>query len=528
MFEALNMRAKGLQMASRLLDRRGSIAVWFSLSLPVIMMFGGAAMDYAQQTAYQRALQAATDAAALAAVSAPAGSDSDTLAATVNQYISNNFVAPPGYSATSNVSVNSSTGIVTVQSSTTMNTMIMSLFGFPTLPVDASAGAARGATGPTEVAIVFDTTYSMSTITSNGLSRLQNAQADAVALVNTLMTQNGSGPNPNVKVGLVPFGLYVNISSAAEQSLMAQGMSQTQAWAALTTKTTSNSDTQQYNIGAYNPLSWLVNTNTNITTGSFEQPTYGPDVCGPTHWVTATCSNDGVPYDCSYWAAACVPGPYLGLVKHTEWWGYSWAGCVSTTPNNGDLTDTISPSNPVYGLLGYTCASPMQRLTTDKASLISQINALVPYDNTYIPEGLVWGWRVLSPNAPFADAAPYNSKTKKILILMTDGYNTNEPDPSLKYPDDTSWPQFGPGEYYNDWGNDGTADATTQQLCASIQAVGVTIYTIPFMVSDPNIKSILQNCASAPANYFDAGDITSLQAAFTNIGNQLTSAHLVQ
>ena len=195
------------RFANRLTDRRGSIAVWFSLSFPLMIMFAGAAIDYAHQTAYQRALQAATDAAAIAAASGSSGADADTLSATVNQYISNNFSAPEGYSVTTNVALNASTGAVTVKSSTTMSTMIMGMIGYSTLPVNASAAAVRGATTPTEIALVFDTTYSMSAITSNGLSRMQNAQAAAVSLINSVMTLPNGDTNPNVKVGLVPFGL---------------------------------------------------------------------------------------------------------------------------------------------------------------------------------------------------------------------------------------------------------------------------------------------------------------------------------
>ena len=35
---------------------------------------------------------------------------------------------------------------------------------------------------------------------------------------------------------------------------------------------------------------------------------------------------------------------------------------------------------------------------------------------------MVWGWRALSPNAPFADGKPYNSPNwVKAIVLETDG-----------------------------------------------------------------------------------------------------------
>ena len=279
-------------------------------------------------------------------------------------------------------------------------------------------------------------------------------------------------------------------------------------------------------------LPWLANTATQTYYNNVCNENYAPQQCTYTNtgWVSQTCYNDTVPYDCSYesQSQSCTGGQDLGTQTcGVQWWNYNWSGCVSTTPNGGDLTDTLTSANPVWGVLNYTCASPMQRLTTNYNSLVSQINALTAYDDTYIAEGLIWGWRVLSPNAPFADGAAYNSGTKKILILMTDGFNTNEPDPNLEYPWN-SWAAYGPGQYANDWANDGTADNNTKTVCQNIVNAGITVYTIAFQVNNPNIQSILLNCATTPTNYYNATDIVSLSGAFKSIGGSLTQAHLTQ
>src|SRR3546814_6603876 len=37
---------------------------------------------------------------------------------------------------------------------------------------------------------------------------------------------------------------------------------------------------------------------------------------------------------------------------------------------------------------------------------------------------MVWGWRVISPDAPFTEGLPYNTpKYDKVVVLMTDGVN---------------------------------------------------------------------------------------------------------
>ena len=509
-------------------DARASTVTWFALSLPIVLMFVGAAVDYNNESTYRTQLQAAVDSAAIAAaVAQAAGKDP---VATAQEYVANNFNPPPGQTISSSATMNMRAMTVSVTASGSVPTYLMKLFGYASLPIDAIASAIVGSNTATEVSIVFDTTYSMSALDTNGLTKLENAKADAVQLVQAIMTNQSGQPNPNVRVGLVPFGVYVNIKNAAEQSLEAAGKTQTQAWAELTTSTTSHSNQGTYNVGAYNPLPWLTNTNTNKTYASVTTENYTPSTCVPDYWVTETCYNDTIPYDCSHEQYTCTRGHYISTTTSLESFNYSWSGCVSTIPNGGDLTDTISSSNPVWGIENYACASSLQRLTNNKTSLINQINALTAYDDTYIGEGLIWGWRVLSPNSPFSDGGPYHSTTRKILILMTDGVNTNEPNPTLLYPQGAASPKFGPGYYANNSSNsvDGQGDANTRQVCANIQNAGIIVYTVAFEVTNPTIKSILQRCATSPSAFFDAGNINDLQTAFQAIGNSISAVHLTQ
>ena len=57
---------------------------------------------------------------------------------------------------------------------------------------------------------------------------------------------------------------------------------------------------------------------------------------------------------------------------------------------------------------------------------------------------------------------------------------------------------------------------------------GITVFTIAFEVNNPNIQSILENCATTPQNYYNATDIVSLSGAFQSIAGNLTQAHLTQ
>ncbi len=74
----------------------------------------------------------------------------------------------------------------------------------------------------------------------------------------------------------------------------------------------------------------------------------------------------------------------------------------------------------------FGCSTqPLQRLTRDSSVLTGIIDNMVAGGSTNIHEGLMWGWRTISPKSVFADGAAYNNQAvSKIIVLMTDGANT--------------------------------------------------------------------------------------------------------
>lgn len=144
----------------------------------------------------------------------------------------------------------------------------------------------------------------------------------------------------------------------------------------------------------------------------------------------------------------------------------------------------------------------MTQLTTSDSTITSQIANMVAQGETYIPAGVMWGLRVLSPNAPLADGAPYGSK--KIMILMTDGYNTKS--------------QFDTGHE----GSDVTAANTVMtQLCDVARSQSIEMYTIAFEVTDNQVKQRLQQCAVDNQHYFDAQSNQALSDAFNKISGSV-------
>lgn len=191
----------------------------------------------------------------------------------------------------------------------------------------------------------------------------------------------------------------------------------------------------------------------------------------------------------------------------------AWSGCVGSRAYPLNVQDTGYVASRVPGLSGVPCPTALLPLTADQTALRKKINSLSAQGWTYIPSGLAWGWRLLTPGEPFAQGISFaelaEKRGTKALILMTDGENTRAPD----YPTHNS-------------ANENLADDLTRELCVNVKAQEIVVYTIAFEVSDPGIKDILEDCATAPSHYFDAANAGDLVAAFQTIGASLRNISL--
>ena len=455
-------------------DRAGNIAIMFAVSILPLTIAVGAAMDYGNGLNVKAKLQGAIDAGLLKAATDPTlvvgGSPACATVTSCNIQIEHAVRdATRAYYAsyqgmTPTVSTTFSGGDISATASVTQPTGIMKIVGKSSMAISVNAEVKRGTMGGAEVALVLDTTGSMA---SPKIDALKTA---ATQFVTALLPSGSSN-----KVALVPFDMYVNV-----------GLS---------------------NRGA----SWI--------TGAYDYTVAGPDSCtttwsiatpGTPVWTPATCTNDGISSDCSYWY---TPMTYSGSSTTTctpTSTTYTWQGCVGSRTYPLDLSDSASSVSPVVAVMNSYCAQPLTRLTSDTAILQTAINAVYPYSETYIAPGLLWGWRALSPNPPFADGAAYGAKSKYV-VLMTDGANTHS----------ASYPGHGNFDVVD-------ANKVTGETCAAIKATGIRIYVVAFMVTDASIISVLQNCASAPINYYTASTVTDLQSAFQTIGSQITKVRLTK
>ncbi len=193
-----------------------------------------------------------------------------------------------------------------------------------------------------------------------------------------------------------------------------------------------------------------------------------------------------------------------------------------TCKYNGQ-TPTVSGS---IGPNGNCRTKPILPLSTDRAAIDSHIDSLVAAGSTNIGEGLIWGWRVISPSEPFVEGRPYNTpKNNKIIILMTDGENTYY---SADNHNKSSYGAYGYavknrlGATYTDTALRATMNTNLTQACSNSKAAGITVFTIAFRLeSDPTTQSLLRSCANSTDKFFAASNGTALISAFQQIAKQL-------
>lgn len=457
-------------IVSRLIsDRGGATAIALALVVMTMVLAAGGAVDYYAMFQWRTSLQGVADSAVIAgAITADEGSGDAAVQTTVRTYVTRGFDDPHKTSSTVATTIDTTLGQVATQVSVDIPTTFLKMIGIAALPVSVKSAASYGG-GQMEVALAIDVTGSM-----DG-PKLTAAKSAAKSLIQTLFTVPGTTKvNTKVKVGVVPFARYVNVGTAARG----------QSWLSVPADATTTTN-----------QCWVE-----------DQGGY----CSATQTVTSTCYNDGVPYACSWeqctnWVSGKLV-TVCGPVTTTT----AWHGCVGSRKYPNDLQAEANVTGPVPGVMDEVCNAQLVRLTQDQTALAAAIDGLAAWDETYIAPGMLWAWRVLSPRQPFADGSSNTQTTKKAIILMTDGFNTV----SATYP--------------THWGGD-TADsnAVLSKICANAKAEGIAVYTIAFQVSDSTVKSILTGCATNASYFFDSGNIAQMQAAFKQIGSQLSSRRLV-
>ena len=291
----------------------------------------------------------------------------------------------------------------------------------------------------------------------------------------------------------------------------------------------------------YKPITYDTAYNTASPAGSSTSSDWGGCVIEP----TSSGENSGVAGVINSATAnpdITEPGSWPSWYPY--WWpsgsGNSWPP-VSTQSNTTETQGSVIADWGGFPGPNQGCPVPILPLTdvtasAGKTQVLNSISSMWPRDagGTQVHIGMIWGWRVLSPNGPFTPNNSHplsysNASTtgwKKVIVLMTDG--TEE------------WPSAHlTGLGFLSDGKIGTSTSTSTaqsnldtrlaNVCSNLAANGnYIIYTIG-LGSDGASNTQLQTCATTSnGGFFEAATPSNLQTVFNNIAKSLIALRLTQ
>jgi uncharacterized protein YegL len=192
----------------------------------------------------------------------------------------------------------------------------------------------------------------------------------------------------------------------------------------------------------------------------------------------------------------------------------SWEGCVEDrdrSPNsiNYNVKDTPPLENDVATHFpAVQCGSLVTLMpltdvfdSTNLASLNTKIDSMTPSGNTNTTIGMVWAWHALTSNSPLTQGAVPAPDLDKVIIMLTDGDNTQD-----------RWST-----------SQSTIDGRMQMACANAKAANIRVYTVRVINGNADL---LRACASNPTMFYDVQQASELNGVFTSIAQNLASLRL--
>ena len=561
MTRGLNLKAKAATLAMRLAgNRRGNVAMLFALCLPVLLMLTAAGVDIHRISTVQSNLQDALDAAALAAARSPHTDDADIRRVGLDALRANLYAYPRIQLLEGSVTFAlNDLGVVVADADVNVDTLIANLVMAPhgrffddQTTVRAHSEVMRS-NMRIEVALVIDNTGSM---TSDG--KLTATQAAAISLVNRLeAAADRSVEDDAVRISLVPFSSTVRINSGFGSTT---NRTQASALPYLSQATNHTGSTGTYGIFETGQNRFQLYDNMRVGwAGCVESRAYPYDTrdTAPSSSNQATMfvpmlapdlpdqtGSGGYPNDTTWRAYATA---FSGSAFYNNYLSDGRTGSsnsrpfASTTAREAEWntrlrnpakynTTSVTTANG-YGP-NYGCGiQPLVRLTTNFSQVRTNIQNMVAHGTTNIPMGLMWGWHTISPNAPFSDAKPYGEeRLQKIVILMTDGDNTNY---DFAVPDRSSYSgigliwqdRIGVGRGTTDNQRRTALDNRLAELCNNLRGQEVLVYTVGVGV-DNRTQVLLGDCATDDDMFFNVSGASGIASAFDRIAGAIENLRI--
>lgn len=497
--------------------RGGGFAILFAFTLVPIILAAGMALDYGFAANSRSKLQNALDSAVLAATSTlTAASDDDEIRQYVETMVAANLNLPAEDVRVS-VTIDQSVRAVVVNGFVDQRTYLLPIVGIDRVPVAAKTKAVLGRPF-IELALVLDNSGSME---GERIKRLRSASRDLARTVLDIGYESG-----DTRVALVPFAGMVNVGPAnaakawmdraAQSPIHAENFDtpanrfdlyasmQDVSWAGCVEARPSPHDVTDSAPSAANASTLFV-------------PSFAPDEPDrPTIYPYNNYLNDS--------PASCAALDSGASDKTRQERVCKYAGA---TPDQSANLGTHKGPN-------LLCDSrPITPLTANFATLNTAIGQMEALGGTNIHEGLMWGWRVLSPGEPFTEGKAYSDgRNSKIIVLMTDG--TNQFIGRTTGINKSVYSAYGyakAGRLGITSDNTNTLkeamDARTRQACTNVKAAGIELYTVAWHVTEQATIDMLSECATRPDMAAVAETDADLETVFKRIGREIGKLRLV-
>jgi Flp pilus assembly protein TadG len=181
----------------------------------------------------------------------------------------------------------------------------------------------------------------------------------------------------------------------------------------------------------------------------------------------------------------------------------TWTGCVADRDQPNDVKDTAPSGASTYypaAMCGGSLAQALP-LTNDWTALEGMVDTMTPAGTTNVTIGAMWAWSALTSNEPLTDAKPVRPDVEKVIILLTDGLNTQNRFTTV------------PSQI----------DARTAAVCDNIKKAAIRMYVVRVIEGNADL---LSGCATAPNMYYDVQVASQLKDVFASIAASLSGARL--
>ena len=427
--------------------REGNVAMMFAIALvPMIVVVGGG-VDYARIKMTETGLQDAADATATMLSKSASDMTNSQMQQQATDFFNANFNASDSSTPVVKASYSPSGPTVTVSATTTVQTYFLPIIGLGDVPISELSTVVWGG-AHLRVALVLDNTGSMKD--DGKMTALKTASKNLLDKLKAAAIQNG-----DVYVSIIPFSKDVNVDKSNASA----------SW-----------------------VRWDLWDEVNGTCSSSGGWGWGWGWGGnPSYYHDKTsCTSHGFSWNPN---------------NHT-----SWNGCVTDRDQNYDVAnDAPTSTSRSFPAEQYSyCPVELMGLSYDWNKLNSKINSMQPDGNTNQAIGLQWGWQSLTQSPFTIPAYDPQYQYKLIIILLTDGMNT-----------ENRWTT-------NSW----SIDSREATLCNNIKATGVSIFTIQVNTGHDPTSQMLKDCASSSDQTFLLTSANQIITTFDQIGTTLSQLRI--